>query len=69
MTHLVVFELHDGVEELVAGVAQPVSVLHHVGVQVDRGWETPVTNVASHILVIWKEKLCVASEAKCEVVR
>ena len=69
MTDLVVFELHDGVEELVAGVAQPVSVLHHVGVQVDRGGETPVTDVASHILVIWKEKFYVASEAKCEVVR
>ena len=64
-----VFELHDGVKELVAGVAEPVSVLDHVGVQVDRGWETPVTNVASHILVIWEEKFYVASEAKCEVVR
>ena len=51
-TDLVVFELHDGVEELVAGVAQPVPVLDHVGVQVDGGGETPVTDVASHILVI-----------------
>lgn len=69
MTDLVVFELHDGVEELVAGVAQPVPVLDHVGVQVDWGGETPVADVASHILVIWKGNVCVASEPKCEVVR
>ena len=56
MTDLVVFELHDGVEELVAGVTQPVPVLHHVGVQVDGGGEAAVTNIAGHILVIWKQR-------------
>lgn len=61
MTDLVVFELHDGVKELVAGVAEPVPVLDHVGVQVDRGRETPVADIASHILIIYKGNVCVAS--------
>ena len=61
MTDLVVFELHDGVEELVAGVAEPVPVLDHVGVQVHRGRKAPVADVASYILVIWKGNVCVAS--------
>ena len=47
-----VFELHDRVEELVAGVAQPVPVLDHVGVQVDGGGEAAVADVAGHVLVI-----------------
>ena len=61
MTDLVVFELHDGVKELVAGVAEPVPVLDHVGVQVDRGRETSVADVARHILIIYKGNVCVAS--------
>ena len=49
-----ILELHDGVKELLAGVAEPVPVLDHVGVQVDGCGEAAVTNIAGHILVIWK---------------
>ena len=51
-----ILELHDGVKELLAGVAEPVPVLDHVGVQVDGCGEAAVTNIAGHILVIWKQR-------------
>ena len=51
-SHLVVLELDHGVEEGVAGGAEPVAVLDHVRLQVYRGGEAAVAHGAGHVLVI-----------------
>ena len=52
-SHLVVLELDHGVEEGVAGGAEPVAVLDHVRLEVHGGGEAAVAHGAGHVLVIW----------------
>ena len=51
-SYLVVLELDHGVEEGVAGGAEPVAVLDHVRLEVHGGGEAAVAHGAGHVLVI-----------------
>ena len=55
-SYLVVLELDHGVEEGVAGGAEPVAVLDHVRLQVHGGGEAAVAHGAGHVLVIWTQR-------------